>query len=125
MGDMFLRWWASSVANPTPAEAALEPAVAALGVPYRFQHPIWALRYRLDFAFPTLKLAIEVDDSSHTRKAKRDKDKERTAKLTKVGWKVLRTTNEEVLADPAAALDRMLKSAGLDPTTLRQRIDHV
>jgi very-short-patch-repair endonuclease len=120
VADFFLKWWAGAYSNPTPAEAALEPAVAALGLPYRFQHPIWGLRYRLDFALPTLKLALEVDDPSHTGKAKRAKDKARTAKLEKVGWTVARTTNAAVLADPVAALDAMLRAAGIDPATLRQ-----
>lgn len=112
MADFFLKWWAGAYSNPTPAEAALEPAVAALGIPYRFQHPIWALRFRLDFAFPTLKLAIEVDDPSHTAKAKRAKDKVRTAKLAKAGWKIVRCTNDEALTDPVGTLYKMLKAAG-------------
>lgn len=110
---MFLRWWAAATSNPTPAEKALEPEVAKLGLPYRFQHPIWALRYRLDFAIPSLRLAIEVDDPSHTAKKKRAADKQRTAKLEKAGWRVVRTTNAEVLADPARALKKMLDSAGI------------
>src|SRR5690606_34788837 len=104
--------------NLTPAEKALEPEVAKLGVPYRVQHPIWALRYRLDFALPTLGIAIEVDDPSHTAKKKRAADKKRTDRLKKAGWKVLRTTNAEVLADPEGALHSMLTAAGYDPATL-------
>lgn len=119
MADFFLKWWAGAYSNPTEAEAALEPAVAALGLPYRFQHPIWALRYRLDFALPTLKLAIEVDDPSHTAKAKRAKDKERTKRLLAKGWRVVRCTNKEALTDPRGAVERMLRSANIDPTKLR------
>lgn len=110
---MVLRWWAAAYSNPTEAEAKLEPEVAKLGVPYRIQHPIWALSYRLDFALPTLGLAIEVDDPSHTAKKKRAADKRRSERLKKAGWTVLRTTNAEVLKDPAAALHRMLKAAGI------------
>jgi very-short-patch-repair endonuclease len=111
---MVLRWWAAAYSNPTPAEKALEPEVAKLGVPYRIQHPIWALSYRLDFALPTLGIAIEVDDPSHTAKRKRAADTKRTARLKKAGWRVLRTTNAAVLADPAKALRDLLKAAGLD-----------
>lgn len=116
----FLRWWAAAYSNPTEAEKAIEPAVAALGVPYRVQHPIWALSYRLDFAIPSLKLAIEVDDPSHTGKAKKLKDKQRTAKLEAKGWKVVRCTNAEALSDPQAAVERMLRDGGFDPVTLKK-----
>lgn len=119
-GDLFLKWWAGAYSNPTDGEAALEPAVAALGVPYRFQHPIWGLRYRLDFALTKHKIAIEVDDPSHTTKVKRIKDKARTARLEKAGWRVVRCTNAEALADPAGAVNRMLRDAGIDPTTLKE-----
>lgn len=111
---MFLRWWAAAVTNMTEAEKAMEPEVASLGLPYRVQHPIWALRYRLDFAFPTMKVALEIDDPSHTAKAKRAKDKVRTAKLKKAGWTVIRTTNEAVLKDPRKALEQAFRSANLD-----------
>lgn len=121
---MVLRWWAAAVANPTPAEASMEPAVASLGIPYRFQHPIWALSYRLDFALPTLKLAIEVDDPSHTAKAKRAKDKVRTKKLAAVGWKILRCTNDEALKDPVGTLHKLLRSAGHDPQKLNPSTGH-
>lgn len=109
-----LKWWAAAYSNPTPAEKALEPYVAQLGVPYRFQHPIWSLSYRLDYALPTLGIAIEVDDPSHTAKRKRAADKNRTSRLAKAGWRVLRTTNEAVLADPAAALKKLLADAGVN-----------
>lgn len=40
---IMLRRWAALYADPTPAEQAIEPAIASMGVPYRFQHPLWAL----------------------------------------------------------------------------------
>jgi very-short-patch-repair endonuclease len=113
MADFFLKWWAGAYSNPTPAEAALEPAVAGLGLPYRFQHPIWNLRYRVDFAFPSHKVVFEVDDPSHTQKAKRMKDRQRTEKLAKAGWKVYRCTNDEALKDPKGTVHRLALEAGL------------
>jgi len=111
--DFFLKWWAGAYSNPTPAEAALEPHIAALGLPYRFQHPIWALRFRVDYAFPRHKVIFEVDDPSHSQKAKRAADKVRSAKLKRAGWKVYRCQNEEALADPAATVQRLATEAGL------------
>jgi very-short-patch-repair endonuclease len=118
VADLMLSRWAKLYSQPTKAEMALEPAIAALGVPYRFQHPIWALRVFPDFALPTLKLIIEVDDPSHNTKTKRAKDAERTAKLQARGWKVVRCTNEQAINDPRGTVARLLEAAGLDPKNL-------
>jgi very-short-patch-repair endonuclease len=115
VADFFLKWWAAAYSNPTPAEAILEPAIAKLGHPYRFQHPIWAMRYRVDYAFPKAMVIFEVDDPSHRQKAKRAKDKERTARLESKGWKIYRCTNEEALADPEGTVTRLATAAGLLP----------
>lgn len=103
--------WAKHYSNPTPAERSLEPAIASMGVPYRFQHPIWALGYFPDFVLQRDKLVIEVDDDSHKRK-KAD-DKKRTARLNKAGWKVVRCTNQEALEAPYSTVDRLMVEAGL------------
>lgn len=113
MSSFLLRNWAKLYADPTPAERAIEPAMASLGVRYRFQHPMFALGYILDYALPDHKLAIEVDDKSHRRTAKKKKDAERTAKLEARGWRVIRCTNEEAEADPWGTVDRLMAQAGL------------
>lgn len=111
---MMLRRWAAHYANPTPAEAALEPALASLGVPYRFQYPVWALGVFPDFTLIRDRVIIEVDDKSHNTKSKRAADAERTARLLKLGWKaVVRCTNEAALADPYRTVDTLMEAAGL------------
>lgn len=100
----------------TPAEHALEPAVAALGVPYRVQFDMWqyagGLRYFPDFVLPTLSLVIEVDDRSHRHKV--EEDAERTEEIAEVhGWRVLRCTNEEAIHDPIGTVNRLMETAGL------------
>ncbi len=102
----------------TPAELSLEDAVAALGIPYRTQFPgfMYGIRYFPDFVLPTLQVVIEVDDSSHRRKAKREQDAERTQNLKeKFDWTVVRCTNEEALKDPFGAVERMLTDIGYYP----------
>lgn len=116
---MMLRRWAALYSDPTPAEQAIEPAIASLGVPYRFNHPLWALRVFPDFILPQQKLVIEVDDPGHSRPARRRADAERTKKLNGAGWQVVRVTNDEALRDPYAAVDRMMAAAGLDLKTRR------
>lgn len=109
MRDMFLLRWAKLYSNPTPPEASLEPAIAALGLPYRFQHPLWGLRVFPDFVLSKQKIVIEVDGPEHRRTAQRKKDAERTKLLERHGWTVVRCTNEEALEDPKGVVERLIK----------------
>ena len=104
----FLERWAKLYADQTPAERAIEPHIAKLGVPYRAQHPVFSCGFILDFALLDRKLAIEVDGKSHRGAAAKAADAERTAKLNAYGWTVVRCTNEEALADPAGTVARLM-----------------
>ncbi len=113
---MAMRW--GRLYEGTPAEHALEDAVAALGVPYRVQFPGWkyGCRFFPDFVLPTLGLVIEVDDDSHNRTEKRLKDAERTEVIEEVwGWKVVRCTNNDALFRPKETVRKLLESVGLYP----------
>lgn len=115
MNIMAMRW--GKLYRGTPAELAIEPAIAALGVPYRTQFPgyLFGFRYFLDFFLPTLGLVIEIDDDSHRRADKMLADEDRTQDLEARGWRVVRCTNEEALEDPRGAVRRMLSEAGMWP----------
>lgn len=113
-----LKRWASLYSNQTPAEKAIEPAVASLGVPYRVQHPIWALAVFPDVVLLNERIIIEVDDDGHKKPAKKRADAIRTAKLEKLGWRVVRCWNDEAISDPYATVDRLCAAAGL---TIRTR----
>lgn len=106
-----LERWAKLYAAPTPAELALEPAVAALGIRYRAQHPVFACGFILDFALLDDKIAIEVDGPSHRGRVAQERDKARTEALARHGWTVVRCSNEEALLDPAGTLREMLRVA--------------
>lgn len=115
-GNTFLARWSKLYANPTRSELALEPAIAAMGLPYRSQHPVFATGAILDFAvYPRgiggPKLAIEVDGKEHRTTVGLKKDAERTAKLEAKGWKVVRVTNEQAQADPRGTVERLIKPA--------------
>ena len=58
--------------------------------------------YKLDLANPSAKVAVEVDGSSHGTLAVRERDRRKDQWLTAAGWTILRFTNREVTADPAA-----------------------
>lgn len=99
----------------TRSELALEPAVAALGRPYRFQHPLWQLGVFPDFVLhhPDDRLVLEVDGDEHFSEAGREKDAERTRRLNSEGWKVVRCSNREAVENPYATVNRMMIQAGL------------
>jgi very-short-patch-repair endonuclease len=114
--------WVKLTRDITAGEAALEPAVASLGVPYRFQYPMYLfgpLKYFPDFVLLDHKVIFEVDDPKHFTAEGRAKDKIRTANLKKAGYRVARVTNEAAIADPYGAVDRMCAEAGLTLRTAR------
>lgn len=57
--------------------------------------------FRLDLAYPEVRLAIEYDGSEHRKQARARRDLEREAVLTLLGWKILRFDAETVLSHPA------------------------
>lgn len=109
--SLFLQRWAKLYTSPTKSEIALEPAVAALGRPYRAQHPIFAAGAIADFALLDERIIFEVDGKSHASKAAQEKDRERTRKLERMGWVVARCTNDEALEDPKSCVGRMILQA--------------
>lgn len=112
---MSMRW--GKLYRGTAAELSLEDAVASLGVPYRTQFPgyLYGFRYFPDFLLPTLGLVIEVDDPSHSKADKIEADAERTEALGRLGFQVVRCTNDEALNDPLGTVRAMLSSVGMWP----------
>jgi very-short-patch-repair endonuclease len=74
---------------------------------FRRQHPIGA--YILDFYCPGARLAIEVDGAAHDMGDKPERDELRTQWLKGEGIEVLRIPAKEVLADPDAVADALLR----------------
>lgn len=111
MSIMLKRW--ARLYEGTRSEIALEPAVASLGVRYRFQHPLWALGLFPDFVLLDDRLVIEVDDPSHRLSTRSVKDRDRTRVLEGSGWRVVRCTNDEAVRDPYGTVDRLMARADL------------
>lgn len=55
--------------------------------------------YFIDFAFPDIKLAIEIDGSQHLQKDRKQKDKEKDELLKSQGWSIIRFTENVVKTD--------------------------
>ena len=87
------------LAHPTKAERALLVALKGDGE-VQFQHPVGV--YFVDFAWPRLHLAVEIDGEIHRRDSAWHRDGRRTAHLEAAGWQVVRFQNEEVLNTPHA-----------------------
>ena len=75
----------------------------ALGVPVRRQTPIGP--FVVDFYVPAARLVVEVDGRSHAGRLA--DDARRDAALRAMGLRVLRVTNDEVLADVDAVASRI------------------
>lgn len=110
-GVTFLTHWAQLYAAPTKSEASIEPAIAALGRPYRTQHPIFARHCIVDFALIEDKIIIEVDGKSHNSPAAKAADAVRTAGLESLGWTVVRCKNEDAQRDPVGTVAKCLLDA--------------
>lgn len=119
-------WWLYQ--NMTGPELALEPLVAALGRPYRVQHPLVvpgagkggrAKHYFADFALidPGDRILIEVDGGSHLRPAQIAADRERDAQLFALGWRTVRLSNETALE--LASQERKAPGSGSEPLAFR------
>lgn len=90
--------------NPTEAERCLWQMLRnnALGVKFRRQHPIED--YIADFICLDKKLILEIDGGYHYCEEQKEEDQTRTSNLEKMGFRVLRFTNEQILCDPDKTL---------------------
>lgn len=90
---------AEQKANPTEAEKALWEMLRdkKLGYKFRRQHIIG--NYIADFVCLKEKLIIEVDGLIHQLPENINSDEERTIELNKLGFEVIRFTNNQVLFD--------------------------
>ena len=74
-----------------------------LGVWFRRQVPIGT--FIVDFLAPSLRVVVEVDGSWH--RSRRPADARRDAKLARMGYRVLRLSNESVCRRIEVALERI------------------
>ena len=99
-------------------ERHLEASVRAHGLPepqreYRF-HP--TRKWRLDFAWPAVMLAVEVEGGiyrggGHTHVKDLKRDMEKSNALTLLGWRLLRFHGDQVRSGEAVAVIRQALTA--------------
>lgn len=70
-------------------ESTFMDVIRMYNLPYpRREYPVG--RYSLDFAYPIIKLGIELDGNQHYTKIGQLHDQQKDAFLKSCGWKVLR-----------------------------------
>jgi very-short-patch-repair endonuclease len=92
-----IRKFARELRQPqTPAEATLWRHLRDRNLEYKFrrQHPIDS--FIIDFYCAKAKLLIEVDGETHFQKAQIEYDQARTEHLERLGYKVIRFTNDDI-----------------------------
>jgi len=101
----------------TKLEGRLMQAIVSQRYPYQF----WSQylvngdpRYRVDFAFPQLKIAVQADGEEwHSGAEDIQHDRSRDAQLASQGWIVLRFTEEEIedkIQDVLTVLNQVMQS---------------
>jgi very-short-patch-repair endonuclease len=75
------------------------------GLKFKRQVPID--QYIVDFYCDQLKLIVEIDGSIHGEEHVAERDLARTARLQKLGYRVLRIPNSEILASDDALTERI------------------
>jgi very-short-patch-repair endonuclease len=93
--------------EPTFAERRLWTELRSLeGFHFRRQAPMG--HYIVDFVCHRSRLIVEVDGGVHTMGLVAQRDAERELWLTSRGYRVLRLTNREVIANVEAAVQRII-----------------
>jgi very-short-patch-repair endonuclease len=91
--------------DETDAERSLWQRLrnGALGVKFRRQHPL--AMYVLDFCCLSHRLCIELDGEQHGDPEALLRDAERDQALGRIGFRVVRFGNRQVLTQPHVVLD--------------------
>ena len=83
------------------------------GLAFRKQHPLGP--YRADFYYAAAKLVIEVDGIAHDMGDRPQSDETRTAWLEAQGYRVIRLHAADILRDPDAVAEAIVRYATKPP----------
>jgi very-short-patch-repair endonuclease len=73
---------------------------------YRFHD---TRKWRLDFAWPDYKLAVEIDGGVHGIREKRGRDAEKSRALNDAEWRVQRYTSEDIRDMPVQVIEEVAR----------------
>jgi very-short-patch-repair endonuclease len=97
--------------EPTKSETRFEIIIRSLGDgilrdKYKSQHPISG-KWIVDFFFPDIRLAVEIDGSIHFTATQIQKDRRKDADCRNLDITVLRISNKEVWGDQEKLITKL------------------
>lgn len=93
----------------TSIEQIIKDGLDSLGLEYELQYT-GISPWVIDFAFPSYKLAIEVDGKYwHSLENIKEKDKRKNKALKQRGWSVLHFGEDEINQSPSACIDKIIQ----------------
>lgn len=92
--------------NPTECESILWEALRNKGIGYKFRRQHLIDRFIVDFVCLEKGVVVEVDGKYHNDSVQQELDAQRSEILKRLGYKIIRFTNEEVIVAP----DKVLSS---------------
>jgi very-short-patch-repair endonuclease len=114
--------YSGSTRTESPPEETLLLLIRAAGLP-KPRPQVWLLGYRVDFYWPELKLAVEVDAyGTHGSRARFEEDRRRDARLlTELQIVVLRLTKAMIEQRPYEAIGLLARAIGQREAALGAR----
>ncbi len=102
--------------NPTPAESMMWNLLNSAELEnYKFRRQHIISQYIVDFVCLDKMLIIEVDGKYHDTVCQKENDKERECELEKLGYTIIRFSNEEVERHPFETISKIKESFSNSP----------
>jgi very-short-patch-repair endonuclease len=97
--------------SPTRSEEWLWRRLSGSQTGFAFRRQLVIANFIVDFACTKVRLAVEVDGSSHEDRARPDARRDRV--LASLGWRVLRIDEQRVFDDLDAVVARIVAHASV------------
>ena len=102
--------------NPTQAESILWNRLKANGLGYKFRQQHIIEDFIVDFYCNDKKLTIEINGGYHNAPIQMKSDQDRSARLNELGYTEIRFTNDEVIANLDAVIDKIVSTCNQLPS---------
>ena len=99
----------SNIRRSTRAEAALWSYLNQWKTGYRAARQYNIRGFLVDFAFPALKVVVEVDGGYHFTTHQQAEDSRRQSVIESSGWQVIRFTNDQVMTETRMVMQNLLE----------------
>jgi very-short-patch-repair endonuclease len=96
--------------SPTRSEEWVWRALSGSKTGFAFRRQLVIARFIVDFACTKVRLAIEIDGSSHEHREHLDASRDRI--LADLGWRILRIEENLVFADLNSVISTITRACG-------------